>query len=86
MVAGARLTIDAVVDVSAVVHVVHFAAILAGEVVIVIAIAAEGYIISVDGDVVGAEKSAAMATSVIIIRAILAYKPVIVIHGYYVFL
>jgi hypothetical protein len=86
VVAGARLTIDAAVDVSAVIHVIHFTTIFASEVVILITIVAQSYIIGVDGDVARAEKSAAMATSVIVIGALSAYESVIVIHRYYVYI
>jgi hypothetical protein len=64
---------------------VHVAAILASEVVIFIAICAQGYIIGIDGDVTGVEKAAAMATGVIVAGAMAAYEPVIVIDGYNVY-
>jgi hypothetical protein len=54
--------------------------------VIFVAIAAQGYIVSVDGDVARAEKAVAMAARVIVMSAMSAYKPVIVIHGYYVYI
>ena len=64
---------------------VHVTAILASEIVIFVAIVAEGDIISIDGDVAGVEKAAAMAASVIVTGAMAAYEPAIVIHGYYVY-
>jgi hypothetical protein len=65
---------------------VHVAAILASEVVIFIAICAQGYIVSVDGDVTGIEKSLAMAASVVVTGAMAAYEPVIVIDGHDVYI
>jgi hypothetical protein len=65
---------------------VHVAAILASEVVIFIAIGAEGYIISIDGDVAGIEKSLAMAASVVVTGAMAAYEPMVVIDGYDVYI
>jgi hypothetical protein len=64
---------------------VHVAAILASEIVIFVAIVAQGYIIGIDGDVTGVEKSAAMATGVIIAGAMSAHEPMIVIDGYDVY-
>ena len=65
---------------------VHVTAILASEVVIFIAIGAEGYIVSINGDVAGIEKAVAMAAGVIVTGAMAAYEPVIVIHGYDVYI
>ena len=64
---------------------VHVTAILASEVVIFVAIVAEGYIIGVDGDITGVEKAAAMATGVIVAGAMAAHEPIIVIHSYDVY-
>ena len=65
---------------------VHVTTIFASEVVIFVAICAQGYIVSVDGDVTGVEKSAAMATSVVVTGAMAAHETVIVIHGYNVYI
>ena len=64
---------------------VHVTTIVAGEVVVFIAIVAEGDIIGVDGDITGVEKAAAMATGVIVAGAMAAHESVIIIHGYDVY-
>jgi hypothetical protein len=81
---GAGDAIDAPPDVFCFVLVIDFTAVFAGEVVIFVTLCAQGYIMSVGGDVTRAEKSAAMVASVIVIGATSAHEPVIVIHGYYV--
>jgi len=65
---------------------VDFTAPLAGEIVIFVAIRAQGYIMSVGNDVVKAEQVAAMATSIIVIGAAFANEVAIVIYGHYVFI
>ena len=64
---------------------VHVAAIFAGEIVIFVAIVTQGYIISVNSDVTGVKKAAAMATGVIVAGAMAAYESIIVIHGHDVY-
>jgi hypothetical protein len=64
---------------------VHVATIVASEVIVFVAIVAQGYIIGIDGDVTGVEKAAAMATGVIVAGAMSAHEPVIVIDGYNVY-
>ena len=64
---------------------VHVTAIFAGEVVVFVAIVAEGYIIGVNSDVTGVNKSAAMAAGVIVTGAMATHEPIIVIHSYDVY-
>ena len=64
---------------------VHVTAIFAGEVVVFVAIVAEGYIIGVNSDVTGVKKSAAMAAGVIVTGAMATHEPIIVIHSYDVY-
>ena len=81
---GASDAINTAANVFCFILVIDFPAILAGEVMIFVAIVAQGYIMSIDGDVARAEKPTAMAASVIVIGATSAHEPVIVIYGYYV--
>ena len=65
---------------------VHVTAIVTSEIVIFVAIVAQGYIIGIDGDVTGVEKAVAMAASVVVTGAMAAYEPMVVIDGYDVYI
>jgi hypothetical protein len=65
---------------------VHVTAIVTSEIVIFVAIVAQGYIIGIDGDVTGVEKAVAMAAGVVVTGAMAAYEPMIVIHSYDVYI
>jgi hypothetical protein len=82
---GAGDAIDAPTNVFRFVLVIDFTAVFAGEVVIFVTIGAQGYIIRIGGDVIMAEQLAAMAASIVIIGALSAYKPAVIIYGCYLF-
>jgi hypothetical protein len=65
---------------------VHVTAIVTSEIVIFVAIVAQGYIIGIDGDVTGVEKSVAMAAGVVVTGTVPAYKPMIIIDSHNVYI
>jgi len=81
---GASDAIDATPDIFCFILMIDFTAIFAGEIVIFVAICAQGYRMSIGDDVVVAEQVAAMAASIIVIGAAAADESAIVIYGHYV--
>jgi hypothetical protein len=82
---GASDAINTAANVFCFILVIDFPAIFAGEVMIFVAIRAQGYIMSVGGNVIVAKQLAAMAASIVIIGALSAYESAIVIYSCYLF-